>query len=1088
MANLDEITEYSFPPIYSINTPILDNLVQQIIQPGYNIKVKFELLDAEDEKRFLIIPQDDSGPVLAITDENNIPDGYEKIVLLDSALPFPNPAKKWIRHPYQQRSPDSIDGIDLNKYIEAIVSSWKGCFLFKEENGAETGLRPPQIGAVHAMLAHWSVSDQAATIVMPTGTGKTETMLSILVANSCQRVLVVVPTDALRNQIGKKFLELGILKRVGVVLPTAFYPVVGILRHKPKQTADVDVLFEKCNIIVTTMSIAGNCSSEIQEKMAHWCSNLFIDEAHHIGAPTWNALKQIFKKQRIVQFTATPFRNDGKPVGGKIIFNYPLGKAQEDGYFRKIHFEPVIEYNPKKSDQLIAATAVEKLRKDREKYNHILMARVEDISRAKAVFKLYEEYPEFHPVQIHSGLSEREKEITRRSILSGEAKIVVCVDMLGEGFDLPELKIAAFHDVRKSLPITLQLAGRFVRSRGDLGEPTFIANIADLTVQEELRKLYSQDADWNALLQQSSESVIQNQVDLWEFLKGFTNFPEDIPLQNIRPALSAVIYKTQCAMWKPNNFIKGLEKTGSFDQIYHDHNAEKNVLVVVTGRRIPVDWAQLKEIYNMEWELLILFWDQDQNLLFINGSNNEGYYKELAESVAGNVELIKDSDVFRSLFGINRLRLQNVGLINQFGKLIKYTMRAGSDIETGLGDAQKRFVRKANIFGTGFEDGKKTTVGCSYKGRIWSRRVGNLEELIEWCKDIGKKVTDTAIDPDEVLKGTLVSETIQSRPNKYPVWLDWPDLLYAYPEISYSFTLDNDHSFQFFEADIRLVDASIDGDIRFEIIADGIRVQMVLELKNEEYQFKVYNGHQLVIRQGSRESTIQDFFFRYPPTIYFIDGSSLEGSSYTPLPKSSPPFSREKILDWDWAGIDLKKESQGAEKNKSSIQYHLIELLKTREYFIIFDDDDSGEIADVIAIADTNTSIKIELYHCKFSKEDAPGARIDDLYTVCGQAQKCVRWMDKVLEKPDQFFAHLLRRETKREEEEASSRIERGGKDDIETLKVKSRSCPVEMSVFIVQPGLSKAKVSDEQLELLGVTENYLLETYQLPLTVITSS
>ena len=73
--------------------------------------------------------------------------------------------------------------------------------------------------------------------------------------------------------------------------------------------------------------------------------------------------------------------------------------------------------------------------------------------------------------------------------------------------------------------------------------------------------MYSQDADWNALLQQSSESVIQNQVDLWEFLKGFTNFPEDIPLQNIRPALSAVIYKTQCAMWKPNNFIKGLEKT-----------------------------------------------------------------------------------------------------------------------------------------------------------------------------------------------------------------------------------------------------------------------------------------------------------------------------------------------------------------------------------------------------------------------------------------------------------------------------------------------------------------------------------------------
>jgi hypothetical protein len=55
---------------------------------------------------------------------------------------------------------------------------------------------------------------------------------------------------------------------------------------------------------------------------------------------------------------------------------------------------------------------------------------------------------------------------------------VICVDMLGEGFDLPELKIAAFHDIRKSLAVTLQLAGRFTRFRPDLGEATFIANIA----------------------------------------------------------------------------------------------------------------------------------------------------------------------------------------------------------------------------------------------------------------------------------------------------------------------------------------------------------------------------------------------------------------------------------------------------------------------------------------------------------------------------------------------------------------------------------------------------------------------------------
>jgi superfamily II DNA or RNA helicase len=58
--------------------------------------------------------------------------------------------------------------------------------------------------------------------------------------------------------------------------------------------------------------------------------------------------------------------------------------------------------------------------------------------------------------------------------------------MLGEGFDLPELKIAAFHDIRKSLPITLQLAGRFTRTKYDeeLGDASFVANIADLDVEQ----------------------------------------------------------------------------------------------------------------------------------------------------------------------------------------------------------------------------------------------------------------------------------------------------------------------------------------------------------------------------------------------------------------------------------------------------------------------------------------------------------------------------------------------------------------------------------------------------------------------------
>ncbi|MBN7785280.1 DEAD/DEAH box helicase family protein [Ponticoccus gilvus] len=68
-----------------------------------------------------------------------------------------------------------------------VREAWGGSFILKQEeitNGevTTTGLRPPQVGAIHAALAHWSVSNNPATIVMPTGTGKTETMLALATA------------------------------------------------------------------------------------------------------------------------------------------------------------------------------------------------------------------------------------------------------------------------------------------------------------------------------------------------------------------------------------------------------------------------------------------------------------------------------------------------------------------------------------------------------------------------------------------------------------------------------------------------------------------------------------------------------------------------------------------------------------------------------------------------------------------------------------------------------------------------------------------------------------------------------------------
>ena len=232
-------------------------------------------------------------------------------------------------------------GTPYEQEIRDVLNSWQGAFSYILEDPEKhiEGLRGPQIGALHAIHAHWAVSQSTATIVMPTGTGKTETMLSILVTEQCRRLLVVVPSDALRNQIAEKFLTLGLLKKqgIGLLSPNALFPVVCKLEHIPQDLTELDALAERAQVIVTTSSIIGQCSEELQNRFAQHCPYLFIDEAHHVEAPTWSAFKARFSRSRVVQFTATPFREDGRPLDGTIVFKYPLKKAQEDGYFKPIN-------------------------------------------------------------------------------------------------------------------------------------------------------------------------------------------------------------------------------------------------------------------------------------------------------------------------------------------------------------------------------------------------------------------------------------------------------------------------------------------------------------------------------------------------------------------------------------------------------------------------------------------------------------------------------------------------------------------------------------------------------------------------------
>ena len=844
------------------------NLIRQIREGSQQLAGALAPFSRGKLQGFLFQAQDGGGETLIVPKAQRIPENHSRVIEIEITNPNGDidiRGGRWIKHPLLTEA-----AFDHKSEIRRVLGSWTAAFSYIEEDTEQgiIGLRGPQIGAVHAIHAHWSVSDAPATIVMPTGTGKTETMLSILVSARCPRLLVIVPTDVLRTQIADKFMTLGILKEPGcsVLSPHAKHPIVGMLKHIPKSLEDVDEFFSRCHVIVTTSTIAGWCDRAIQDRMAEHCSYLFIDEAHHTEAPTWKAFKERFQKRRIVQFTATPFREDGKPLDGKIIYKYPLEKAQQEGYFGQIHFQPVVEFNPKLSDAAIAAKAVEQLRVDEAK-GHIVMARVGSVDRAKEVFKIYKQYAEFNPVELHTGIkSIRKREAVRKQILSGASRIVVCVDMLGEGFDLPELKIAAFHDIRKTLAVTLQLAGRFTRLRPDLGDATFIANTADIQVQEELRKLYTRDPDWNALLPELSEKMIGEQTSLQEFLAGFTDFTNEIPLKTVRPAISTIVYQTKCAEWNPENFGAGIPAISGCARVHEAINEEEHTLVVITARRVSLDWTNIENLFSWQWELYVVIWSPDQDLLFINSSTNAGEYRALAEAIAGSdATPIKDQQVFRAFAGVNRLRLQNVGLTEQLGRNIRYTGRMGADVESGITNLQRQRAQKSVLSGNGFEDGERVTVGASRRGRIWSHQRDRVDKLAAWCKKLGAKLLNADIDPNDVLKGTLEAKTIVKRPAKMPIAADWPEEMYKTREVEWSIIIDSQEQ-PLSHLEISLVDPAPNGALTFAIASESARVEVELQLFEENespnYRFVVLGDRVAMVQSGQTQTSLTDFFTR----------------------------------------------------------------------------------------------------------------------------------------------------------------------------------------------------------------------------------
>jgi superfamily II DNA or RNA helicase len=979
---------------------------------------------------------------------------------------------------------------------ERLLDTWANQFSFRLEGDKdEPGLRLPQIGALHAIAAHFSVGEkfEPATVVLPTGTGKTETMLAAQVYLRPPRTLVLVSGVPLRDQIEEKFVTLGYLPTAGAIPIELPGPRVAVISGGIRSVAEAEALLREANVFIALPNSLAASDAAAIAVLAQGCSHLFVDEAHHITAKTWRSVRDRFSNEKVIQFTATPFRRDEERVDGKIIFNYKLGDAQRADYYKKINLRTVEEYGDQEMrDLAVARSAVEALRQDiAEGRDHILLARTETMSRADVLAHIYQTLaPEFAPVKVYS---ERPDSQNRAALAALKARadtnsrIVICVNMLGEGFDFPQLKIAALHDTHQSLAITLQFIGRFTR-RGpaDVGNATVVTNIADPQAEKKLAGLYAEGADWDNLIRRLSEERIDDELrlqDVVEKLKQRGTLSDELSLWNLTPAISTQFYRTKCKSWTPLQYADVLRRDA---ETWYALDDTDNLLVAVVVQAEEVKWGDYQNITNTMYDLVIARWDSDEGVLSIYASDYDRMRTEqMAKAVAGDdVELFAGDAIFNILSGVHLPLVKNLG--SRRVGAISFTTYFGANVTEGLGHIDKAEAELSHLACVGYENGDRVLWGgAKRRGKVWQlRKSGSVADWVAWTKSTWGKMTSDDDDVQNIIKGFLKPEKLSAPHASHAISAEWGEQA-QYSQSHRQSVFFGPTERLLYDVDVEIESIDPDHTVLIAFATEDVRSVYRLQISPElpgGYVYKHVSGPKIQFKKVTKlPEALEVYLQKDPVIIRYADGTHSYNCYHIPTKLEIGTFPRDQLEAWSFKGVPLNKESIGKGGDTATIQYRTFENLQD-EFDLIFNDDGKAEAGDLVCLKDIDEStIRLTLVHCKGAIGGVVSTRIENFYYLCGQAQKCITKKHKGIER----LAKDLTRREKQWAASGATRFLKGGPRDLAYFRDKSRKSKVEFEVILVQPGASVGSVTESSLQLLATTELFLKKTTDASFRVV---
>lgn len=951
------------------------------------------------------------------------------------------------------------------------------------------GLRKSQLGAIHAVSAHFTLEHQPAVVVLPTGSGKTAVLMLTPYVLQAQRALIISPSRFVREQIVQDYSTLRTLKKMGA-LPEGAQPP-SILENKNKIISAE--MWEACrlyDVVVSTPNSASPGYKSIPAPPNDLFDVVLVDEAHHSAAETWNALIEAFPTARYALFTATPFRSDGKEIKGKYIFTYPIQRAFEDGVYGEMDFSAVQLNSGDNSDEMIARATDSRFHEDRAaNLGHVVMVRADTRDRANNLAEIYARNTALRLEVVHSGKGIRAVEKVIRQLRSGELDGVICVNMLGEGFDLPNLKIAALHSPHRSLAVTLQFFGRFARVNGErLGRATFLAVPGEIKVGFD--EIFVESPAWGKKIMNigqdriSQELAVRDSLRDYEEIQGDANATVgDLSLYSFNLLNHVKIYQVHGDV--NLDITEGL---GGLETVRTWRSQRQSSLVLLMRERVHPKWSAVNGLEKIEHYLFVLYFDEETELLFIcasEGIRDESIYKDLAKTfVEGYAQALSLGKINRVLRGLVNLELFNIGMRNRSVGTVaeSYRQMAGAAVHNSIDSSDGALYHRGHIFGKGDTPEGATTIGLSSLSKVWRLDRTKIPQLVAWCKNLASEIAN----PAPFLTGTELDHLDAGRditelPNEIVIAIDWQDDFYKHPPLVRSpNTAAADKGKSILNYDLKVnFELSTPHAVVFFIIGSDVMTRLQFTLApHPKLEYLNDAEPRLIIDRGFRKIDLIDYLMDNPLRFHMADGSVFEGNQIFDAPQDYLPYDVELMREVDFLSLNVNIEKEYGDCTPHiSIHEWLQHDLVNSDTEVVFYDHRSGECADFLTVrVGADGSPTLSLYHCKRSGGPNPGDRMNDFYEVCGQATKSVQWRSK---------KRLIRQVEDRLK--SGSIFYKGTMESFLDLVEPINRSELPLEIFIVQPGVSKNGTSERQASLLSSTSIGLVAAGCEKLRVISS-